>query len=90
MHIAAPPERVCRALMEHDDLRRWLFPSAVADVRPGGSWRFTFPHWPSARGLHHPALNFGGPIVELDPGRVLAVEFEPPYWGILRFEIRRE
>ena len=68
VHIAAPPERVWRALVEHDDLRRWLFPSAVADVREGGSWRFTFPHWPSARGLHHPALNFGGPIVELDAG----------------------
>ena len=88
VHIAAPPERVWRALVEHDDLHRWLFPSAVADVRPGGSWRFTFPHWPSARGLHHPALNFGGPIVELDPGRLLAVEFEPPYWGVLRFELR--
>ena len=90
VHIAAPPERVWRALVEPADLRRWLFPSAVADVRPGGSWRFTFPHWPSARGLHHPALNFGGPIVELEPGRVLAVEFEPPYWGVLRFELAPE
>ena len=90
VHIAAAPERVWRALVEHDDLRRWLFPSAVADVRPGGSWRFTFPHWPSARGLHHPALNFGGPIVELEPGRVLAVEFEPPYWGVLRFDLSPE
>lgn len=87
VRIEAPRERVWRALVEHDDLRRWLFPSAVADVREGGSWRFTFPHWPSARGLHHPALNFGGPIVELEPGRVLAVEFEPPYWGVLRFEL---
>ncbi len=87
VRIAAPPERVWRALAEPDDLRRWLFASAVADVRAGGSWRFTFPHWPSARGLHHPALNFGGPIVELDPGRVLAVAFEPPYWGVLRFEL---
>lgn len=87
VHIAAPPERVWRALTDEADLRRWLFPSAAADVRAGGSWRFTFPHWPSARGLHHPALNFGGPIVELEPGRVLAVEFEPPYWGVLRFEV---
>jgi uncharacterized protein YndB with AHSA1/START domain len=87
VRIAAAPERVWRALGDPADLRRWLFPSAVADVREGGSWRFTFPHWPSARGLHHPALNFGGPIVELVPGRVLAVQFEPPYWGILRFEV---
>jgi uncharacterized protein YndB with AHSA1/START domain len=87
VHIEAPPERVWRALVEPDDLHRWLFPSAVADVREGGSWRFTFPHWPSARGLQHPALNFGGPIVELDPGRVFAVAFEPPYWGVLRFEL---
>ena len=65
VHIHAPPERVWRALVDLDDLRRWLFPSADADVRDGGFWRFTFPHWPSARGLHHPALNFGGPIVEL-------------------------
>ena len=87
VHIVAPPERVWRALTELSDLRRWLFPSAEADVRAGGFWRFTFPHWPSARGLHHPALNFGGPIVELVPGSVLAVQFEPPYWGVLRFEI---
>jgi uncharacterized protein YndB with AHSA1/START domain len=87
VRIAAPQERVWRALTDPADLKRWLFASAVADVREGGSWRFTFPHWPSARGLHHPALNFGGPIVELMPGRVLAVQFEPPYWGILRFEL---
>jgi uncharacterized protein YndB with AHSA1/START domain len=87
VRIAAPPERVWRALTDVADLRRWLFESADADVREGGSWRFTFPHWPSARGLHHPALNFGGPIAELVPGRVLAVRFEPPYWGVLRFEV---
>jgi uncharacterized protein YndB with AHSA1/START domain len=87
VRIAAPPERVWRALTEAGDLHRWLFPSAAPDVREGGFWRFTFPHWPSARGLHHPALNFGGPIVELVPGRVLAVQFEPPYWGVLRFEL---
>ena len=87
VRIAAPPERVWRALTDVADLRRWLFESADADVRDGGSWRFTFPHWPSARGLNHPALNFGGPIVELVPGRVLAVQFEPPYWGVLRFEV---
>jgi len=87
VRIAAPPERVWRALTDVADLRRWLFESADADVRDGGSWRFTFPHWPSARGLHHPALNFGGPVVELVPGHVLAVQFEPPYWGVLRFDV---
>jgi uncharacterized protein YndB with AHSA1/START domain len=87
VRIAASPERVWRALTQPDDLHRWLFASAAADVREGGSWRFTFPHWPSARGLQHPALNFGGPIVELVLGRVLAVQFEPPYWGVLRFEL---
>ena len=90
VRVEAAPERVWRALTDPGDLQRWLFPSAVADVREGGSWRFTFPHWPSARGLHHPALNFGGPIVELVPGHVLAVQFEPPYWGVLRFELRAD
>jgi uncharacterized protein YndB with AHSA1/START domain len=90
MFIAASPERVWRALTDTVDLRRWLFASAEADVREGGFWRFTFPHWPSARGLHHPALNFGGPIVELSPGRALGVRFEPPYWGVLRFAIAAE
>ncbi len=87
VRIEAPPGRVWRALTEPADLHRWLFASAEADVREGGYWRFTFPHWPSARGLHHPALNFGGPIAELEPGRLLAVQFEPPYWGVLRFAI---
>ena len=87
VRIAATPQRVWRALTDEADLQRWLFESAVADVREGGAWRFTFPHWPSARGLQHPALNFGGPIVELVPGRVLGVKFEPPYWGVLRFEV---
>ncbi len=87
MRIAARPERVWRALVTEADLRRWLFPNAVVDARVGGFWRFTFPHWPSARGLWHPALNFGGPIVELEPGRLLAVDFEPPYWGVLRYEL---
>jgi len=90
VRVEAASERVWRALTDPGDLQRWLFPSAVADVREGGSWRFTFPHWPSARGLHHPALNFGGPIVELVPGHVLAVQFEPPYWGVLRFELRAD
>ena len=90
VRVQAAPERVWCALTDPGDLQRWLFPSAVADVREGGSWRFTFPHWPSARGLHHPALNFGGPIVELVPGHVLAVQFEPPYWGVLRFELRAD
>ena len=87
MQIEAAPERVWRALSESAQLARWLFPSGTVDCRLGGRWEFTFPHWPSARGLWHPTLRFTGPIVELVPGAVLAVAFDPPYWGTVRFAL---
>ena len=90
LRIEATPERVWRALSESSELARWLFPSATVDCRLGGRWEFTFPHWPSARGLWHPTLQFTGPIVELAPGAVLAVAFDPPYWGTVRFTIQAE
>ena len=88
VRIAAAPERVWRALVEHDDLRRWLFPSAVADVRARaarGASRFRTGRRRAACTTRRSTS--AGPIVELDPGRVLAVAFEPPYWGVLRFEL---
>ena len=88
MQIEAAPERVWRTLSESAELSRWLFPSATVDCRLGGRWEFTFPHWPSARGLWHPTLRFTGPIVELSPGAVIAIAFDPPYWGTVRFAIR--
>jgi uncharacterized protein YndB with AHSA1/START domain len=90
IRIEAPPARVWRALVDLDDLRRWMFASMRVDARLGGFWRFTFPHWPSARGLVHPALEMGGPIVALAPGRELAVEFARPYWGVLRFALEAD
>ena len=85
--IAAPRERVWQALTQTSELRRWLFASASIDCRLGGTWEFTFPHWPSARGLWHPSLQFRGPIVELDAGAALAVTFSPPYFGTVRFSL---
>jgi uncharacterized protein YndB with AHSA1/START domain len=90
IRIEAPPARVWRALVDLDDLRRWMFASMRVDVRIGGFWRFTFPTWPSARGLVHPALEMGGPIVALAPERELAVEFASPYWGVLRFALEAD
>ena len=90
VQIEAAPERVWRALSESSELSRWLFPSATVDCRLGGRWEFTFPHWPSARGLWHPTLRFAGPIVALEPGAAIAVAFDPPYWGTVRFAIRAQ
>ena len=87
IRIEAPPARVWRGLTESADLQRWLFPSAQAEPRVGGTWQFTFPHWPSARGLLHPSLGFVARIVAFEPERLLAVRFEPPYWGELRFAL---
>lgn len=37
--IAAPPERVFRARVDPELLRRWLAPIAEADARSGGHFR---------------------------------------------------
>jgi uncharacterized protein YndB with AHSA1/START domain len=87
IRIEAPPSRVWRALTDEADVRRWLFASAQVEPRVGGVWQFTFPHWPSARGLLHPSLGFVARIMAFEPERLLAVRFEPPYWGELRFEL---
>ena len=76
IEIAAPPERVFRALIERDQALQWGTNDAFAmtfwemDARPGGQWRFVSKERKGA-GVgkdydHH------GEIVEFDPPRVLA------------------
>ena len=40
--IAAPPERVFRALTDGDELSRWWTTSADSDVRTGGAFSYVF------------------------------------------------
>ena len=76
IEIAAPPERVFRALIERDQALQWGTNDAFEmtfwemDARPGGQWRFVSKERKGA-GVgkdydHH------GEIVEFDPPRVLA------------------
>lgn len=70
--IAAPPERVFRALAEPDRLTRWWGPMGfsssfeVFEFRPGGLWRFTL-HGPD--GADYPNSNRFVEIAE--PARVV-------------------
>lgn len=76
IHIAAPPERVFRALTDQGELMRWFTDSShpihrwEMDARPGGSYRyFTDPKTAAAHGAS--AFVCYGEILEFDPPRLL-------------------
>jgi uncharacterized protein YndB with AHSA1/START domain len=57
--IAAPPERVFRALTDADDLSRWWTTSADSDARTGGAfeYRFEFPDEPERNHVYSGAYD---------------------------------
>jgi uncharacterized protein YndB with AHSA1/START domain len=72
VEIAAPPERVFRALTESEEIVRWWgSPEAyrtetwTSDLRPGGTWRA------EGRGADGAAFSVGGTFLEVDPPRRL-------------------
>ena len=67
LFIAAPPERVYRALAEKAELESWFVRHAVVGVAPGGPFDLTW--------LPHQTTK--GRIVEMDPPRRFVFE-----WGI--------
>jgi uncharacterized protein YndB with AHSA1/START domain len=64
--IAAPPERVYRALTGREDLVRWFASEAEVDARPGGAVRFSFASCGSES---------AGTFVALEPGRKVSFTF---------------
>jgi uncharacterized protein YndB with AHSA1/START domain/uncharacterized protein YciI len=72
VEIAAPPERVFRALTQSDEIVRWWgSPDAyrteswTADLRVGGSWKA------DGRGSDGASFTVGGVFLEVDPPRRL-------------------
>src|SRR5213594_3042264 len=81
LHIAAPPQRVFRALTDPTELMRWWTGDEEyrclkweCDLRVGGRWVTEWTH-PSRGELH-----LGGEYSEVDPPRLLAYTWEPS-WG---------
>jgi uncharacterized protein YndB with AHSA1/START domain len=79
IEIAAPPERVFRALTT-DEVTQW-WGSAEAyrttafeiDLRPGGAWRST------GVGADGASFHVGGKVVEVDPPRKLVQTWQPSW-----------
>jgi uncharacterized protein YndB with AHSA1/START domain len=78
--LSHPVERVWQAITDPDALQHW-FPSAVeADLRVGGTMKFTF----EGHTLPDGSNSMPGEVTELDPPRLFAFD-----WGEdnLRFEL---
>ena len=75
--FAHPPEKVWAALTDPAELSHWFPQDVEADLRPGGTMRFTF------RGAEAPPFN--GEVLVYDPPRVFAYRWGP---DVLRWELR--
>lgn len=80
IEIAAPPERVFRALTDPSELRHWWgSPESYrvtdwqADVRVGGEWHC------SGSGARGGSFSVHGKFLELDPPRRLAYTWNPSW-----------
>jgi len=75
--IAAPPERVFRALVEREQALEWGNNSRFEithwemDACPGGKWRFVSKERSSTGQLDSPQFEHHGEIVEFKPPRLL-------------------
>lgn len=81
VEIAAPPERVFRALSSDEITQWWGSPDLYrtteywADLRVGGSWRA------SGRGADGKPFSVGGEFLEIDPPRALVQTWKPEWDG---------
>jgi uncharacterized protein YndB with AHSA1/START domain len=78
--IAAPPERVFRALTASDEIVKWWGAEQVyrttgwtADLRPGGSWRA------EGQGADGKPFSVGGEFLEVDAPRKLVQTWKPDW-----------
>jgi len=97
IEIAAPPQRVFRALIDREQALQWVTNDAFEmtlwemDVRPGGKWRFVSKERKGAGAGkdfdHH------GEIVEIDPPRLLSYSWfanwheNPSHPTLVRWEL---
>ncbi|MFZ0291797.1 MAG: SRPBCC domain-containing protein [Candidatus Sulfotelmatobacter sp.] len=97
IEIAAPPQRVFRALIDREQALQWGTNDAFEmtlwemDVRPGGKWRFVSKERKGAGAGkdfdHH------GEIVEIDPPRLLSYSWfanwheNPSHPTLVRWEL---
>ncbi len=82
VEIAAPPERVFRALTVPDELLRWWGSDETyrttaweADLKPGGTWRA------EGRGADGRPFSVGGEFLEVDPPRRLVQTWRADWDG---------
>jgi uncharacterized protein YndB with AHSA1/START domain len=81
--IAAPPERVWRALTEPEDLRAWLA-RAELELRPGAAIVLTFENEDEESVMR-------GTIIAVEEGRVLEFSWgEDDIESVVRFEVARD
>ena len=70
--LKAPPEKVYRAFLDADALRRWLPPYGFlcsvdhVDAKVGGTFRMSFKNYTTGQ-----AHSFGGEFLEIEPHRKL-------------------
>jgi len=70
--LKAPPERICRAILDSAAISKWLPPHGFTctvqqlDARVGGSYRMSFTNFSTGKGH-----SFGGQHLELEPGACL-------------------
>jgi len=92
IHIAAPPERVFRALTDPRQLlQRWgqkgmyRCTNWTTDVRAGGQWRTEGVNDADGKPFH-----VGGEYLELDPPRLLVCTWRASWSGPLQTVVRWE
>jgi len=83
--IAAPPERVFRAITDPQQMSNWWgqnglyrITERVADVRPGGKW------WCTGLGADGTKFGVEGEYLEIDPPRRLVHTWIATYMGTLK------
>jgi uncharacterized protein YndB with AHSA1/START domain len=92
VHIAAPPERVFRALTDPRQLLQWWGQKGMyhgsewkTDVRPGGQWRCD-----GVSDIDGSPFHVEGEYVEVDPPRVLSYTWIKSWSGPLKTLVRWE
>lgn len=91
IEIAAPPERIFRALTDPTELGAWWGDSLMyrtydwqVDLRPGGKWST------QARGSDGTESTVGGEYLEVDPPRLLIYTWRPSWDGFHESTVRCE